>query len=484
MSGTILVTGGTGVVGRPLVHGLAATGQRVILLSRGRLPIETGGGGEHLCGDVAEANLGLSSDSYARLAAEVSVIYHLAARTDFKSHQAEDYASINIHGCRHIFDFARIAGAHLHHVSTAFVCGTHAGDFGEHQLDCGQGFRNGYEHSKYLAEVELRRLADHHKVPLTVYRPSIILERQPNSVSATGFGPFLFLDAVFRLLLSSSYRQQPDSIVRIGGARASQLPFIFDDDVARALLILSTKEGCRGQTYHLVAGTPFANGSLEDIFNRAFGRQVARWVDHGEFDSCPMTRGERIVARKTAMYAPYLDLQVHFQRTGLDRVLGERFCQAVTSDELFRAFQHFLQAKRGMRKQADYSDDQLAAVREYFTTFLPAIQGRRLLDNLVSLSCSFWITVECLGSYSLTIDRGRLTAIDVNREGRFGYRLQAEAFLQVVSGEVAPQQGFFNGDIEIEGETFDALQTAVALEEFFRLKPFVMAKISCEKKWI
>lgn len=473
MNGAVLVTGGTGVVGRPLVRGLAASGRKVILLSRGIQRSVADHRIEHLHGDVAQADLGLAVDDYTRLTREVSAIYHLAARTDFKSSEVTEYAPVNIDGCRHVMTLAGRAGACMHHVSTAFVCGTHVGQFAENQLDCGQGFRNGYEHSKFLAEKELRLLAEREGIPLTVYRPSIILERNPTSGSATGFGPFVFLDAVFRLLLSPAYQQQGHGVIRIAGARTSQLPFIFDDDVATALLTLSSAENCTGQTYHLVARQPFANSSLEEMFNRAFGRQVACWVEPEAFLARPPDKGERIVARKTAMYAPYLELPVRFSRANLDLAMGENFCSAVTQSEVFHAFHHFLQARKAPAQAVDPFWRQ-EAVAEYFASFLPPIKGKRLIANLVSLSCTFWITVEPMGSFSLTIDSGILTDIAAGRAGLFGYRLAPSTFLQVVSGEMTPQQGFFNGNIEIEGNMLDALQTAVALEEFFRLRPFTM----------
>jgi len=38
-----------------------------------------------------------------------------------------------------------------------------------------------------------------------------------------------------------------------------------------------------------------------------------------------------------------------------------------------------------------------------------------------------------------------------------------------------PQQGFFQGDIRLEGNTIEALRTATALEEFFHIYPFTAA---------
>ena len=60
----------------------------------------------------------------------------------------------------------------LVHVSTAYVSGRHAGEFGEQDLDVGQEFRNTYERSKHEAERLLRGADD---LPLAVARPSIVV---------------------------------------------------------------------------------------------------------------------------------------------------------------------------------------------------------------------------------------------------------------------------------------------------------------------
>ena len=60
----------------------------------------------------------------------------------------------------------------LVHVSTAYVSGRHAGEFGERDLDVGQEFRNSYERSKNEAEQLLGEAAD---LPLVIARPSIVV---------------------------------------------------------------------------------------------------------------------------------------------------------------------------------------------------------------------------------------------------------------------------------------------------------------------
>lgn len=154
----ILVTGGTGVVGRPLVAALCAAGNEVVTLCRrphkdkGSLSTNC----TYLSGDVSQPQLGLDKETYRNLCATVDTIFHLATRTDFKGASVADYEAVNINGVKNIYALTAEAGAHLHHISTAFVCGDHAGVFHEEDLDCGQRFRNGYEESKFRGEQLLR----------------------------------------------------------------------------------------------------------------------------------------------------------------------------------------------------------------------------------------------------------------------------------------------------------------------------------------
>lgn len=122
---SILVTGGTGVVGRPLVAALCAAGNQVVALCRrppkANEPLSTNC--TYLSGDVSQPQLGLDADTYRDLCTSVESIFHLAARTDFKGASVADYEAVNINGVKNIYALTAEAGAHLHHISTAFVCG-------------------------------------------------------------------------------------------------------------------------------------------------------------------------------------------------------------------------------------------------------------------------------------------------------------------------------------------------------------------------
>ncbi|MGV1099767.1 SCP2 sterol-binding domain-containing protein [Thiovibrio sp. JS02] len=113
------------------------------------------------------------------------------------------------------------------------------------------------------------------------------------------------------------------------------------------------------------------------------------------------------------------------------------------------------------------------AVHAFFNEYLPAFLGKRLIPNLASLSAVFWIAVKERGSWSLTIEGGILSGVrPESAAGDFGYRTDSETFLAVARAQLSPQKSFFTGRTKISGNFKEALRTATALEEFFRLYPF------------
>ncbi len=480
-AGHILVTGGTGIVGRPLVTALVAAGHRVTVLSRKTPKKEKQAVAAltHVAGDVSLPRLGLDAISYQQLCDSVQTIFHLAARTDFKGASVAEYQAVNVNGVRHIHALAGAAGAHLHHISTAFVCGDHPGVWHEDDLECGQGFRNGYEESKFQGERFLRaRMAEQTKrAAITIYRPGIILERHPSQTSINTFGPFIFLDGVFRILLAARRKAQGDGTIRLRGDARCSLPFIFDDDVVDALLRIASSPDINGRTFHLVSSQSCPNSMLEEVFNAAFGRKAAHLVDAASFTRNPASAAEKIMARKTAMYDPYLDLAIQFDRPHLEKIMGSAWRPAISDEELLTAFTFFLAGKKKEEaRRVLVPDAHLRAIEEYFTNYLPAFLNRQLIAGLASLSCRFWLEIPGCAHHTLEISQGQLVSIGPGHQGAFGYRVNPATFLRVIKGRLSPQQGFFQGDISMEGNTMEALRTATALEEFFQTWPYDKAE--------
>lgn len=353
----LVITGASGLVGRALLRNYLSRGCPVIALSR-KPPVLPDLAPACLqllswhWGDVSLPGLGLDPATYVEVCDKARMVFHLAARTDFKDGTAASYLPVNLEGVKHVLALAQEAKAPLHHVSTAFVCGDWPGEFREGDLDLGQHFRNGYEESKFLGESFLHGvMAASAPVPITIHRPGIVVERNPSAASGKTFGPFLFLDAVARLRDSAQAKgvAEPPTL-RVQGNRAAHLPLVFDDAVAEALVRLAANPESAGRVFQLVAPQEVGNFLLEDAFNEAFGQPAARFAGDEEFNDRPANPLDALLARKTTPYAAYLDLSVHFTRSNLDAIAGAETLPTPNQAELALAFKAFL-AARSQRSQ-------------------------------------------------------------------------------------------------------------------------------------
>ena len=122
-----------------------------------------------------------------QLAERVTDIVHSAASVSFTL-SLERSREINVEGTRRMLELAELCRERgqlrrYAHISTAYVAGTHRGEFSEEQLDVGQDFRNPYEQSKFEAE-QLVRTHDH-LLPIQIFRPSIVVGERSTGWTAS-----------------------------------------------------------------------------------------------------------------------------------------------------------------------------------------------------------------------------------------------------------------------------------------------------------
>ena len=117
-------------------------------------------------GDITHAELGLSPLDAAEVREETTRVFHLAAIYDLAV--ARQLAlHVNMVGTMHVLQFAQLMPnlRHFHYVSTCYVAGKREGVILETELRHDAGYRNFYEESKYLAEMEAeiseKGFADH-----------------------------------------------------------------------------------------------------------------------------------------------------------------------------------------------------------------------------------------------------------------------------------------------------------------------------------
>jgi thioester reductase-like protein len=210
-------------------------------------------------GDITQAGLGLDSD--AELRASLRAAYHLAAAYDLAVTR-DVGMRVNVEGTRNVLRFAANAPRfeRLHYVSTAYVSGTATGVFREADLDVGQRFKNFYEETKFLAEVEVAGSG----LPATIYRPAIVVGDSRTGETGKLDGPYFTLSAMERV-------PSPGLFIKVGWGHnpANLVPVDF---IVDALAGLATRND--GKTYHLTDPAPLAVAAVARLMAREMGKKL------------------------------------------------------------------------------------------------------------------------------------------------------------------------------------------------------------------
>lgn len=220
--------------------------------TRGRIGI--------VLGDITQERLGIDPAEAKVLQRQLTTAYHLAAVYDLAV-KRDLGMKINVEGTRHVLEFLAEARAfeRLHYVSTAYVSGTAVGLYRETDLDVGQSFKNYYEETKFLAEVEVAKVG----LPFTVYRPGIVVGDSHTGETAKFDGPYFALRAMSRL-------PSPGMFLRVGSGH-NTINLVPVDFVVEALAQLAQVDS-EGKTYHLTNPNPPTVFEVEELFARALGK--------------------------------------------------------------------------------------------------------------------------------------------------------------------------------------------------------------------
>jgi len=231
----ILVTGGTGTIGRKLMACLAEKERRFRLLT---LPGDTAA--EELAGDTCEIRYGDISDqeSLKGICQGVDTVFHLAAII-LSPREPEQFNRINVQGTANLVAEAEHAGVqHFIHVSSASVC---------------YGKQNPYSVSKTRAEEMVRASRIPH---WTVLRPTLAYE-EGGSREFTHFVDYL--------------KKYP-VIPFIGTGRATKAP-VYVDDLVQGMAGAAGNAKAFGKTYGLSGGETLAIRQMAEMLLVHMGRK-------------------------------------------------------------------------------------------------------------------------------------------------------------------------------------------------------------------
>ncbi len=149
MSGRVLLTGATGLVGGAVLRRLLRDGRRVVALCRSDASARTlaEAGAEPARGDV------LDPESLTRALAGCEVVYHVAGVNAFCLADPTPLFEVNVDGSRNVVDAAARTGVRrVVHTSSAATIGEAAGTVGRESSPHRGWFLSNYERSKHEAE--------------------------------------------------------------------------------------------------------------------------------------------------------------------------------------------------------------------------------------------------------------------------------------------------------------------------------------------
>lgn len=359
----VFLTGATGHVGRNLIPFLLASEDTsLLLLIRGKSDAEVEDRLNELLlslastinlsrdrrrvravrGDITRERLGLSESLYMALAQSVTHIIHSAATVRFR-HPLAEAREINVEGTKKVMALARLAWERgrlkrVAHISTAYVSGNRTGLIREDDLDCGQGFSNSYEKTKFEAEAFIRKSCP--DLPWVIFRPSIIVGDSRTGVTTA----FNVLYIPLKYLARGMARFLP-------GSPDTPLDIVPVDFVCRAVCrILFGPADCQNRTYHLCAG-PERSTTVGKVLELAVDffqnkrpqvrlphlRFVSRkWLKLLGFLAPFFGESEKRAIRKLKWFAPHLALVRFFDISRTQKMMGETVAGAPRFEAYYR----------------------------------------------------------------------------------------------------------------------------------------------------
>lgn len=284
---TVFITGFPGFLATRLVRRLAAEGARFILLTLPEfrdaaqlgaaiIAKETGADPASfkiIEGDISKPSLGLAARDLEEARRETGTIFHLAAIYDLAV--AHDVASyVNVEGTLNVNSFAKsvLNLRRYHYISTCYVAGRREGLILESELHHEAGFRNHYEETKYLAELEVDALKT--ELPITIHRPAVVCGDSKTGQTAKYDGIYYLIHYLLRW---------PGGLTILNiGNRGVCLNLVPVDFVVEAMVTLAADDRAVGATVQLADPAPLTTRQLFDEISKVIaGRDSLATVPAG-----------------------------------------------------------------------------------------------------------------------------------------------------------------------------------------------------------
>ncbi len=277
---TIFLTGFPGFIAERLVKRLANRDTRFFLLAQKQfiekarreienIARETSSPPENFTiieGDITRENLGISETELETIRAETTDVYHLAAVYDLAVEKDLAYR-VNFDGTKNVNEFVKKLRnpQRYNYISTCYVSGNRKGVIHENELEHDAGFRNFYEETKYLAELEVEKLKD--EIPTTIFRPSVVVGDSKTGETAKYDGIYYLIN--YLKIFPEAFR-----LVNVGNKNV-QLNLVPVDFVVESIAVLAKDEKAIGKTIALADPNPLTTEQIFDAIAKTMTGKVS-----------------------------------------------------------------------------------------------------------------------------------------------------------------------------------------------------------------
>lgn len=300
----VLVTGGTGFLGKRLVRRLLSDGEFVRVLTRSSAQV--GGlielGVEPVVGEI------IDRDVLRAALKDIDVVYHLAGKLFTPGVPVAEYHRTHVEGTGTL-----LAGCQAQpglrrfvHVSTTGVLGVTGDQPAAETAPCAP--TNAYEYTKWQAELLVRQ-ALQQGLPAVIVRPGLVYG--PGDLHLLGF---------FRMVQRGLFRPI--------GSRPVWLHPIYVDDCVEALVRCGQHPQAVGECFHVAGQKPVTLATLSATIATALGTRLPRGTIPLPVARAVAAAGELLPAR-LKRWAPLtrsrLDFLTHsrvYDVTKAQRMLG------------------------------------------------------------------------------------------------------------------------------------------------------------------
>lgn len=347
----VLLTGATGFVGSTLAASFLARNVPIVVLSRNdpdgertkSAILNAAKGFGFDIGQAIDRHFQVVNVDFADFAqsipasalADVTIAWHCSAEMSYSVNKLSSSFETNVCCTVQLFNALRAASSKLqrfYYMSTSYVAGMRGGPV-DARLHADSKLINPYQVTKWSAEHALHLLHLETGIPVTIFRPSVVVgHRKSGWTFRNGFGFYMFIDA-FRAFNKAGYDSLTLDIKP--EVRPDFIPIDrLADDVID--LTLQTERRKSFEVFHCTGGLTI---STQETL-RLMGVQCNVRVSYGK----PVTSIEQRFDRATETNKPFANVEWVFSRESLDHLLGrEPAKELLTIEQITRIIRWYLE---------------------------------------------------------------------------------------------------------------------------------------------